>query len=263
MRYFIFLALLLFPLSAFAATGITTDSNAPVEISAKHSLEWNRKAKTYTAREDAVATQGALKVSSDTLTAHYADSSGATDITQLVANGNVVIVSPPYTVYGDKATYEVAESSAVLTGGDLRIETATEKLTAKDKIEFFGKENRLAAFGDAVATRGTDTLKANTLNAFFQQSPDNKMTLQKITADGNVTIRTIRETITGSKGVYDVITGKAVLTGKIRITQGVNSLEGTKAVVDLKTGISQLFAEGNAATEGRVKGMFFPKKKPQ
>lgn len=263
MRHFILFCLLFLSAPADAATGVATDSNAPVEISAKHSLEWNRKAKTYTAREDAIAKQGDLQVSSDTLTAHYSDSSGATDITQLVANGNVVIVSPPYTVYGDKATYVVAENSAVLTGGDLRIETATEKLTARDKIEFFGKENRLAAFGDAVAVRGTDTLKANTLNAFFQKSADDKMTLQKITADGNVSIKTIRETVTGSKGVYDVVSGKAQLTGKIRILQGANWLEGTRAEVDLKTGVSRLFAEGNAATEGRVKGMFFPKKKPQ
>lgn len=263
MKYFILLAFLLSSPVAFAATGIETDSNAPVEISAKHSLEWNRKAKTYTAREEAIAKQGAMQVSSDTLTAHYSEAKGGTDITQLVAKGNVVIVSPPYTVYGEDAVYQVADSSAVLTGGGLRIETPTEKLTARDKIEFFGKENRLTATGDAVATRGTDTLKANVLNAFFQQSADNKMALDKITADGNVTIRTLKETVTGSKGVYDVTVGKATLTGKIRILQGENWLEGTKAVVDLKTGISQLFAEGNAATEGRVKGVFFPKKKPK
>jgi len=263
MRYFILFALLLFSAPVFAAAGISTDSNAPVEISAKHSLEWNRKAKTYTAREDAIAKQGDMQVSSDTLTAHYSDSSGATDITLLVANGNVVIVSPPYKVYGDKATYIVAENSAVMTGGDLRIETATEKLTAKDKIEFFGRENRLVATGDAVAVRGTDTLKANLLNAFFHKAADDKMTLEKITADGNVVIKTIKETVTGSKGVYDVVSGKAVLTGKIRILQGDNWLEGTRAEVDLKTGVSKLFAEGNRETEGRVKGMFFPKKKPQ
>ncbi len=263
MKHLSFIVALLFTSPSLAATAPVADSNAPVEISAKHSLEWNRKDKTYTAREDAIAKQGNFQISSSTLTAHYTEDKSSTDISRLVASGNVIILSPPYTVYGDNADYSVPDNSAVLTGRNLRIETPGEKLTAKEKIEFFGRENRLTAIGDAVAVRGSDTLKADSMTAFFQKATDNKLTLQKITADGNVSIKTPKETVTGSKGVYDVTSGKAVLTGRIRILQGPNWLEGTRAVVDLKTGISQLFAEGNAATEGRVKGMFFPKKKPQ
>lgn len=263
MRKIFFLIAFLISTPALAADIPSADNNAPVEISAKHSLEWNRKAKTYTAREAAIAKQGATQVSCDIMTAHYSDAKGGTDITQIEAKGNVVIQSPPYSAYGDQAVYSVPDNAAVLTGGDLRIETPAEKLTAEDKIEFFGRENRMVATGGAVATRGTDTLKANTMTAFFQKNPQGKMALQKITADGNVSIKTVRETVTGSKGVYDTVAGKAVLTGKIRILQGENWLEGTRAVVDLKTGISQLFGDGNRETEGRVKGLFYPKKKPQ
>lgn len=263
MRLIAALAFLVISAPAVAAEAPAVDSSLPVEISAKHSLEWNRKEKTYVAREDAVAKQGNFSVSSNTLTAHYDDAKGATDITKLVASGNVIIQSPPYTAHGEEATYDVPGNSAILTGGNLSIETATEKLTARDRVEFFGLENRLTAVGNAVAVRGTDRMQADTMDAFFKKGADNKLALQKITANGNVSIRTPRETVTGNKGVYDVTAGKAVLTGIIRIKQGENWLEGTRAVVDLKTGISQLFAEGNAATEGRVKGMFFPKKKPQ
>ena len=250
-------ALALLSSAAFAQLPVS-DSNAPVEISAKHSLEWNRKAKTYTARENALAKQGAFQIASDLLTAHYSDDKNAGDISTLNADGHVIIQSPPYAAYGDKAVYTIADSSAQLTGGDLRIETPTERLSAKHKIEFFGLQNKLTAIGDAVAVRGTDTMRANVMNAFFYKGVNDKLALQKITAEGSVSIKTLKETITGSRGIYDVVAGKATLTGKIRVLQGDNWLEGTRAVVDLKTGVSQLFAEG---ADGRVKGLFYPKKK--
>ena len=260
MKKILFLLALLIPVSA--AAQVPSASNEPVEISAKHSLEWNRKDKTYTAREDAVAKQGITQISSGTLTAHYRDGTGGgTDIYELDAVNNVVISSPPYSAYGDKAVYDVPGNRAALTGQNLRIETPTEKLTARDKIEFFGKENRMNALGGAVATRGTDTLKANTMSAFFTKGPDGKTALNKMTADGAVVITTAKETVYGDKGLYDVPSQRAWLTGKVKILQGDNWLEGTKAEVNLVTGVSQLYGTGNAATEGRVKGIFYPKGK--
>ncbi|MEZ0262108.1 MAG: LptA/OstA family protein [Alphaproteobacteria bacterium] len=244
---------------AYAALPPAAKKEEPVEISASRSLEWNRRAKTYTARQNAVAKQGNFQLSSDTITARYNDNQGATHIFQMEALNNVIIVSPPYTAYGDKAVYDVAEDRAVLTGQDLRIVTETEKLTAKDKVEFFSKENRMVASGGATAERGTDTLKAEKMEAFFQKNPEGTLKVDRITADGGVTIKTEKETVTGDHGDYNIGTKKAVLTGKVKIYQGASWLEGTRAEIDLKTGISQLFAEGNAETEGRVKGVFYPK----
>jgi lipopolysaccharide export system protein LptA len=259
MRYL--LAILLF-LCAAPAAFAQPAKNAPVEISADKSLEWNRKAKTYTARGAAVAKQGATEVASDTLVAEYRDANGGTDIHRLTANGHVTIKSPPYIATGDKAVYDLGDGTAVMTGENLQIVTEGETLTARDSITFSANDNRLTANGEAVAVRGTDTLKADVLNAFFQKNAAGDMVLQKMTADGHVSIKTVKETVTGDNGVYDVLSGKAVLTGKILIQQGASRIEGTRAVVDLKTGISQLFAESNAATEGRVKGVFYPKATP-
>lgn len=234
-------------------------SDAPVEISAARALIWDRTAKTYKADKDARARQGTFEVSADSITARYEGEGG--DIREMTAEGGVVIVQPPYTAYGDRAVYDVIGKTAILTGTGLAITTATEKLTARDKIEFISAENRLSAHGNAVATRGTDTLKADTLNAFFASGTDGKMALERITAKNNVIITTARETVHGDAGTYDVRAGKAVLTGKVKIYQGENLLEGTRADVDLNTGLSQLFADDNPATEGRVKGVFYPKKK--
>ena len=111
----------------------------------------------------------------------------------------------------------------------------------------------------ATATRDTDQLTADTLAAFFAKDATGKLAVNKMTADGNVVIKTQKETVYGDKGVYDIPAQKAVLTGKVRIMQGNNWLQGTRADVDLKTGISQLFADNNPATENRVYGVFYPK----
>lgn len=63
-----------------------------------------------------------------------------------------------------------------------------------------------------------------------------------------------------------------MLTGHVRILQGDSWLEGSRANVDMATGVSQLFADPTAATkapdgtvtpasDGRVKGIFYPKSK--
>lgn len=242
------------------AADLPAGSNAPVEISAKKTLEWNRKDKTYIAREDAIAKQGTFEVHSETLTARYEDGNGTTDIKTLEADTHVTILSPPYTARGEHAVYTVATGNAVLTGGTLEISTPTDKLTAKDKIAFYGTENRLDAIGKATATRGTDKLDADLLTAYFAQGADGQMTLQKIVATGNVVITTAKEKVYGDKGVYDIPAQQADLTGNVKVYQGENMLEGTRAKVDLTTGISKLFADDNPSTEGRVKGIFYPKK---
>lgn len=235
------------------------NSSQPVEISAAHSLEWNRTAKTYTAKKNAVAVQGASRLQSDTITAHYNDANGVTDISKLVAEKNVVIQSSPYTAVGDRAEYDVKTGEAVMTGNDLKISTPAENITARDNFKFFSAENKITANGNVLAVRGADTLSADTLSAYFGKDASGKTIAQKLTAQGNVTIKTGKETATGDEGVYDLTTEKSVLTGHVKIRQGQNWLEGTRAEINMKTGLSQLFGTDNAAAGGRVTGTFYPK----
>ncbi|MDP2205162.1 MAG: LptA/OstA family protein [Alphaproteobacteria bacterium] len=269
-------------------TAPPTASDAPVEIFADKTLEWDRTKKTYTAHGNAIARQGTMQVRSDTLSAHYSGGDGAggtrsgigSNIERLVASGRVEISSPPYTGHGERAVYDLATGIATLTGGNLKIETPSESLTARDKIEFNTNQNRLTAIGKATAQRGTDSLSADNLSAFFAPDATGKIDLQRIVADTPLTVKTARETVTGDSGVYDVAAGKATLRGRVRLLQGDNWLEGTRAEVDLKTGISKLFADTPAAPvrpalivdgvaqppanpvgDGRVRGVFYPKKK--
>lgn len=262
MKHRLFFGLLCVLLSLPAAAQITSSPDTPVEISADQSLVWNRTAKSFTATNRVIAKKDTSEIRCDTLTASYDDSTGGLKITQLTASDNVTISSPPYTAYGDKAIYDVTTGNAVLTGTNLRIETETEKLTARDKIEYIGAEDKAVAHGQAVAVKETNQLSADTLSAFFEKDSTGKRVTKKITADGNVVIKTAKETIHGTQGVYDIASQKATLTGPVKIYQGESWLEGTRVMVDMKTGISQLFGDGNTATDGRVRGVFFPGKQP-
>lgn len=261
MKRLILIAGLLMPAAAQAATPAAAP--VPVEISADKSLEWNRSEQTYTARGNVVATQGNATVKSDLLVASYAGAQGETDVTTLTATGHVTVQSPPYTAYGDRAVYNVKTGRAVLTGQGLKAVSTTDTLTARDKIEFISAEDRMVATGDASVTHGTYVVTADTMSAWFTADAQAHRTAKKITASGHVTIKTENETVTGDEAVYDLATQKAVLTGKVLAHQGDSWLEGTRADVDMTTGISQLSGGGNADTGGRVKGVFYPKSKQE
>ncbi len=249
----LFLLLLLFPFTARAG-------DAPVEITATDSLVWNREKKTYTAFGDVIAKQDNAEIHSATLTAFYNEETGTSNITTLQAEENVVVLSEPYTAYGDKAVYDVATGHATLTGTALKIVTEGKHLTAKDKIEFFTQENRLTATGNATVVRGDDKIISDVLNGIFTKDEKGDLSLTKVTTDLPVTVMTPKETITGDKGVYDIPKQEATITGNVRIQQGKSWLEGTRATVDMNTGISRLFADDDKSTNGRVKGVFYPRK---
>lgn len=235
----------------------------PVEISAAQSLEWNRALKTYTARGDVVAKKGGAEIHSDTMTASYTEGKGGTEIGKITATGSVVIDSAPYVAHGDKGVFDAVTGDAVLTGRDLKVESGAERLTARDEIRYASKAQTLTATGGATAVKGAQTLKSENLTAHFAKDAKGDMITEKIVAHGGLVITTATETITGDAGVYNVVTQSAELTGRVRIAQGQSYLEGTKATVDMKTGLSRLTADGNAATGGRVKGVFYPKKQAE
>jgi lipopolysaccharide export system protein LptA len=252
---------LLAVLGLFLLPACALAQEAPLEITASKNIEWDRNAKTYSANGDVVAARGNARIKSDTLTAFYTEAGGEADVTRLAARGNVEISSAPYTAHGDEGTYDVKTGDAALAGKDLRIVSGAEYLTARDKIVFSGTENKLTAFGAATAHKDGRTLTSDSLTAWFEKDAQGEMTATRITAGGTVVIKTEKETVTGDTGVYDVKTQTAELSGAVRIVADGGVLEGTRATVDMKTGISRLFAGDSVNTQGRVRGVFYPKKK--
>lgn len=268
-------ALLLCSTAALAQTApapAPANSGQPIEITATETVEWLRNEKQYVARKDVIVKQGAMEIHSDLLTADYRE--GATssmEIWQLTAEGNVKILDETTTAYGEHGVYDVTKGVAVLTGGDLKLVSPDQTVTATDRMEYHANERLAKAIGNATVVRAKDTLKANTLTAYFKDEttaapaaapkPANSPlggggNIDRLEADGNVVIKTPTETIYGSKAVYRADTNTANITGKVRLERGENVLEGNRAEVNLTTNVSKMF--GSDKEGGRVRGLFFP-----
>src|SRR5262249_39691468 len=79
-----------------------------------------------------------------------------------------------------------------------------------------------------------------------------KQSLKRVEALGNVVITTPTEVARGNRGDYDADTQVATLTGNVRLTRGDNQLNGDRAEVNMKTGISTLLAGDGRPAAGQT-----------
>jgi lipopolysaccharide export system protein LptA len=217
--------------------------------------------------------------------------SGATDtegneVYRMRAEGNVHIFTPTDQAWGDQATYDLDQAVMVMTGHDLKLTTPNDTLTARDTLEYWSDKHMAVARGDAViVTNDARRISADTLVAYTQPaaaaasapgagpggnsgSPAPKQAanttgdpmaaaagrLERVEAFGNVTVRTVTDIVSGDRGVYVPDTGIAHLGGHVRITRGLNQINGAEAVVNMKTGVATLLS----SDRGRVSGLVVP-----
>lgn len=251
---------------ALAQIGLGGDQGkTPVAIEADNAIEWLRDSKQYIARGNAVATQGDYSVKADDLIADYREmENGSTDVWQFTAQNNVVIKTSEYEAYGDKAVYNIAEDSTILSGNNPKIKSKDNQITATDSIQFFGKQNKAVAVGKPTAIQGDKTIKADTMTGYFKKDKQGNLVLDRVIGEGNIKLVTPAEILFGDKAVYEMANGKATVTGNVRITRGENQLNGDKAVFDVQKGISTLYAgtpnDGKTAGNtgnNRVRGLFY------
>lgn len=249
-----------------SAQGLVTfgDEKAPVEISADEGIEWRSKDMVYVASGNARAARGDLELFGDQLAAFYRDSEdGGTEIYRVEAHGDVRIVSPNETVYGDDGYYDVDRGVLMLTGESLRLESGEDTITARDSLEYWRNERFAVARGQAVATRGDKRLQAEILVGHFAPDAEGALTLKQVDAEGNVQVATASEFVRSDSGVYYVDKELAELTGDVKITKGNNQLNGGYAEVNLATGVSRLLAAPpDGETGGRVRGLLVPEAEP-
>ena len=247
-----------------AASGTSTEDNAfdlnsgkPIEISADNGIEWNRDAKTYTARGNAVATQGSSEIHADTLIASY--SAKSNEIDHMVAEGSVKIMNPSQTAYGDHADYDKTRKLLVLTGTALKIVNTDQTVTARDAFEYWQDQDALVAKGGVVIVKSNGTkIQSDQATSYFRKNADTgKRESFQVKAEGHVRIDTGKEIVTCQHAVYDPKTQIAVLTGNVVLTQGRSTFKGARAEVDMNKGISRLMP----APGERVHTIIQPKQK--
>ena len=263
-------AALLWPLflgAPAAAQGLKglQSGDQPLEINAEEGIEWRRDEQLYVARGNAEAIRGELTVFADVMTAHYSkNQAGDTDIDRIDVEGNVRIVSPTETVYGDRGAYDVPNGVLVLVGDNLRLIGKIDTITARDSLEYWELKNMAVARGDAMAVREDKRIQADVLSAHFAPDSGDEMVLTRIDAFGNVRIATATEFARGDLGVYYVDREFATLTGAVKITREENQMNGEYAEIDMKTGVSRLLAGApGTKTKTRVQGLIVPKRKPK
>lgn len=230
---------------------------APIEISADQNLEWRQKDKQYIANGNVEAKQGDAVINADKLVADYKENAGGkTEIWRLTAAGSVRLRSQDSVVTGDNAVYLVESGEAVVTGGNLKLTTPKETITAKEKLTYNTMKGIAEAIGQAEITQTDKKLNAASITANFEKDETGKQSLKNATANGFVKITTPDEVLTGDNGFYNAKTNIAEVTGNVKITRGPNTLEGNRAEVNLTTNLSKMF--GAPETGERVKGVFFP-----
>ena len=91
--------------------------------------------------------------------------------------------------------------------------------------------------------------------------------LRHVEAFGNVVITTPTEIARGDRGDYNAETQVATLSGNVRLTRGDNQLNGDRAEVNMKSGVSRLLADAGppargTAPGGRVRVLIIPGQNP-
>ena len=217
-----------------------------------------------------------------------ADDTGGNEIYRLDADGHVNIYTQTDHAIADHAVYDIDQAVLVLTGHNLKLTTPQDVMTAKDSMEYWSQKHLAIGRGDAVVvTNDGRRVSADVLVGYTvdNSAPGNgagngsgngtagktapakpppppakpgtdplisSSKLQKVDAFGHVEVRTATEIVTGDRGVYVPDTGIAVLEGHVHITRGDNQLNGNRALVNLKTGISRLLSDPGRRVEGLV-----------
>ena len=150
--------------------------------------------------------------------------------------------------------------SGFLTGINLNLTSPDSLITAKDSFTFFDTENKAIAKGSTKARYHNSTIESDEILAWFHTLKTNEahQSLKEAEARGHVKITTPDDIAYGDKAHYDGHSEKALLTGNVKIIHGKNEILGSKAEIDLKTGISKMLSEPNensSGTQGRVRGV--------
>lgn len=240
----------------------------PVEVEADQSIELHEQQRAYVARGKAMAVRGTSRIAADVLVAYYRDMpTGGTEIYRMLAEGNVTVTTPTQQVFGERAVYDVDLQVAVMTGGNLKLITKTDVVTARDSLEYWERDRLAVARGDALSVRGVNRVAGDSLVALLRDAPGGGTEVERIDAEGNVVIVTQTDTVRGREAVYDVNRNVATVLGDVRATRGGTQVNGEAAEVNFTTGISRMLRttqglpQASAAPQ-RVRGLFVPGQQP-
>lgn len=221
------------------------DDTQPFDLSADQGIEWRSKEKTYTARGNAVATQGSSSIAADTLVFYTSGEGEEGSFDRILATGNVKVISGNSTGYGDKGDYSADQKLLLLTGSHLKIVSDNDTVTARDRIEYWTGRSAITARGNAVVVREDTKINGDTATLYFVDDAEGKSKLSQIEAEGKVKVVTGTQTIFSKHFAYNPDTDIALMTGDVRILDKGNEYTGQRAEIDNKNKISRILGGGS------------------
>ncbi|MBY0292523.1 MAG: hypothetical protein K2W92_04460 [Alphaproteobacteria bacterium] len=247
-----------------------SSDESPIIIEADKSVVCDETSNKCVATGNAMAQKSTNKIYADVLTVYFNEGKER-EITSMVADGHVRMETPTDTAYGDHAHYDVALDRILMTGGNLKIETPEQTLTARDSIEYWHGKNQGIARGNAIAQfpEKEELVQADTLIAYFKPSTEKteegkeKLAIDRVEAEGNVLASGPKGVVTGDRGVYFAQTHMVEIVHNVKITQDKNVINGEYVRHNLNTNVTEMYTQAPGTTSSgpvkRISGLINPK----
>jgi lipopolysaccharide export system protein LptA len=132
----------------------------------------------------------------------------------------------------------------------VQIEAASLEVRDKDKVATFS--------GSVKVVQGDTVMRCKSLVVYYEQQgqqagaqpmkaatpgPGGSSSISKLEALGGVTVNQKDQTATGEKALFDMKSNTVTLSGNVVVSQGQNIMRGDRLVVNLTTGISNVYAD--------------------
>lgn len=241
----------------------------PIIIEAENSVVCDETVNKCVAIGNASAKKGTNTVYGDVLTVFFTEGKER-DITAMTADGHVRMETPTGKGCGDHAYYDLKLDSVLLTGGNLKILTPKETITARDSIEYWHKDNKGIARGQATALfpEKEELIQADTLVAYFKPSSEKteeskeKLSIDKVEAEGHMLASSPKSVVTGDRGIYSAKDHLVEVFNNVKVMQGENVIEGGYARHNLETDVAEMFTKpphvSQSGSERRIFGIIIP-----
>ncbi|GAB4146223.1 MAG: hypothetical protein Tsb0016_16590 [Sphingomonadales bacterium] len=132
---------------------------------------------------------------------------------------------------------------------------------AADRVEVREKQNEALFEGAVEVRQGDMTMQADSLKVFYNRDDQDRLTIERLDAEGHVVLRSATETASGDWGIYDVASRLITLGGDVQMTRGESRIWGERLELNLESGLTTL--DGASRREDRVKGRFQVPQKAQ
>lgn len=184
------------------------------------------------------------------------------------------------------AVFGCGPASAQAPGGSL----ATSYAANSDKpidivadVLEVDDQKKIAVFkGNVSATQGDFNLRAKEIQVTYKQKEKDQKTpkqgdgglvpgggadITQIDAKGKVLVTSgTDQTATSEWAIFDVKKQLVTIGGDVVLSQGPNTIKGSRLVIDLKTGLSRVETgtdlAGGEKTTSRIRAIFSPKSRP-